>query len=181
MCVPPVVSEALLHRHVGHVEHHIARPPRHSSVQILPVEAQQGLPSLRAAVKGPPHFLRAKFLGQCGPVSPPEIQPIWIKGQVVAHVQRLRHRARQFLTARPSQPQERQASSKSPYSVRTEAVMGRLIRVSIYLLPVLKNGASAAATPLTGMVWSRILPGPVTTVLNRPSPPKRTFLTPFTI
>ena len=99
MCVPPVVSEALLHRHVGHVEHHIARPPRHSSVQILPVEAQQGLPSLRAAVKGPPHFLRAKFLGQCGPVSPPEIQPIWIKGQVVAHVQRLRHRARQFLTA----------------------------------------------------------------------------------
>ena len=100
-------------------------------------------------------------------------------------MQRLRHRARQFLTA-PYHLQAVTAAGTAsllqvPILRQAEAVMGRLIRVSIYLLPVLKNGASAAATPLTGMVWSRILPGPVTTVLNRPSPPKRTFLAPFTI
>ncbi len=51
----------------------------------------------------------------------------------------------------------------------------------LYFPPVLKKGWRAAAIPLTGMVWSVTLPGPVTTVLNNPSPPKRTFLTPFTV
>ncbi len=59
--------------------------------------------------------------------------------------------------------------------------MGRLIRVSIYLLPVLKNGASAAATPLTGMVWSRILPGPVTNGVEQALAAKEDILGAFTI
>ena len=57
----------------------------------------------------------------------------------------------------------------------------RFQKALTYLFPVLRNGARAAATPLMAMVWSTILPGPVTTVLNRPSPPNSTFLTPFTI
>ena len=40
--------------------------------------------------------------------------------------------------------------------------------------------AMAPAKPVSGMVWSTTWPGPVTTVLNRPSPPRRTFLKPFT-
>ena len=37
----------------------------------------------------------------------------------------------------------------------------------------------APAKALMGMVWSVMCPGPVTTVLNNPSPPKIIFLTPF--
>ena len=35
--------------------------------------------------------------------------------------------------------------------------------------------ATAPAKLLMGMVWSTTRPGPVTTVLNRPSPPNSTF------
>ena len=37
----------------------------------------------------------------------------------------------------------------------------------------------ALARPFSGMVWSSTWPGPVMTVLNRPSPPNRTFFTPL--
>ena len=36
------------------------------------------------------------------------------------------------------------------------------------------------ATPEMGMVWSQILPGPVRTVLKKPSPPKNLFFRPLT-
>ena len=39
--------------------------------------------------------------------------------------------------------------------------------------------AMRPAKPEMGMVWSRTRPGPVTTVLNMPSPPKSAFLTPL--
>ena len=42
-------------------------------------------------------------------------------------------------------------------------------------------GRRAPATLMMGMVCNTILPGPLTTVLNRPSPPKRTFLMPGTV
>ena len=51
---------------------------------------------------------------------------------------------------------------------------------SVYFLPKVKNGWIAAATPEMGMVWSQLLPGPVRTVLNSPSPPSTMFLSPLT-
>ena len=39
----------------------------------------------------------------------------------------------------------------------------------------------APATLFTGMVCSTIFPGPCTTVLKMPSPPKRAFFTPGTV
>ena len=49
-----------------------------------------------------------------------------------------------------------------------------------YHLPVTINGAKAPARLLIGMVCTHTRPGPVTTVLKIPSPPKSIFLTPGT-
>ncbi len=49
-----------------------------------------------------------------------------------------------------------------------------------FYFPVAKKGPRAPAKLLMGMVWRTIRPGPVIRVLNSPSPPNRTFLTPFT-
>ena len=49
------------------------------------------------------------------------------------------------------------------------------------LLPLLgMNGATDYAIPEIGMVWSQTRPGPVSVVLNRPSPPNSLFLRPGT-
>ena len=55
------------------------------------------------------------------------------------------------------------------------------LKVFLHYLWFWKYGARLPATAVTGMVCKMMLPGPVTRVLNSPSPPKSTFFTPGTV
>lgn len=52
---------------------------------------------------------------------------------------------------------------------------------SVRKFPLETIGAIAAARLEMGIVWSQMRPGPVSTVLNIPSPPRKMFLAPLTI